>query len=185
MDQLTTVVQNLDPEQKGNEDLKYLITQVQNDITNESKTQANIVALHEFLETDKDYVLSPDDKATLEEVMTVLSSDQVVGVLGGNSYEKAKADILAITPQQLRDEIERKFMRLENPEGSALEYRSKKLNEIGALLHSKITRDPTQQRDDEITQSDMDIIVTPNLCKVAEYYTITTKTCSPDSVSES
>ncbi|MBO4517113.1 hypothetical protein J5751_06925 [bacterium] len=55
---------------------------------------------------------------------------------------------------------------------SQQDLRKEKLQDILTLIKSKSTENPDVQKNDEITKSDLDNIVVPNICKIMKYYNI-------------
>lgn len=45
------------------------------------------------------------------------------------------------------------------------------------MISQKITKNPTEQKPDEITKDDMDAIIVPNICKITLYHNIPSEKC--------
>jgi hypothetical protein len=45
------------------------------------------------------------------------------------------------------------------------------------MISQKITKTPQDQKPDEITKDDMDMIIVPNICKITKYHNIPSENC--------
>lgn len=176
MNDITLVLQNLNLKNKDNEQLQMLLVSLQKDLINTHKTQANVLALSNFLKTNKGYSLTEKNKKILELTINKLSDKTVVSALWWTEYDQAKGELISLSPtDELREELILKFTQFEDDD--SLDYKKGKLQEIWSLFSKKVAKDPKIQQDDEITKGDMNNLVTPNLCKIANYYLIQTTKC--------
>lgn len=168
------------------EDLKVLLINLQWWLLNESETQANTIALHEYLENQKK---SKKDEAETQEISWILSSltdETVLSSIWWTEYDIAKAEILGILPRNLRTKVSSLFNDFEAAETNFENWTSQQderksiLQNILQTIISKTTEDLKNQKDDEISKSDLDEVVVPNICKIMWYYNIVsnTNTCS-------
>lgn len=98
-------------------------------------------------------------------------------------YDIAKSEILQILPSNLKLDVEKLFVEFENvkwnteQELSENNQRKSILNRILTMISQKITKNPEDQKPDEIAKDDMDNIVVPNICKITKYYNIPSEKC--------
>jgi len=48
------------------------------------------------------------------------------------------------------------------------------------MISQKITNDIQNQKPDEITKDDMDMVIMPKFCQISEYYEIPSERCSSE-----
>ena len=168
------------------EDLKVLLINLQWWLLNDSETQANTIALHEYLENQKK---SKKDEAETQEISWIISSlsdNTVLSSIWWTEYQIAKAEILGILPRNLKTRVSSLFNDFETAEAdfenwtSQQDERKNILQEILQTIRSKTTEDLENQRDDEISKSDLDDVVVPNICKILNYYNIASNTNTCD-----
>lgn len=103
---------------------------------------------------------------------------QYPGVIWWTEYQIAKAEILWILPNNLRMKISSMFNDFESAEVNYENWTSKQderkeiLQEILQIIKNKVVQDFANQKDDEISKSDLDEVVIPNICKIMNYYAI-------------
>jgi hypothetical protein len=56
------------------------------------------------------------------------------------------------------------------------------LNKILALISQKITKNPEEQKPDEITKDDMEMTILPNICKITVYHNIPSEKCASEEI---
>ena len=165
------------------ENLKVLLLNLQQWLLSESETEANTIALHEYLASENRTDIEDSEKQEIGEIVSDLSTSNVVASIWWTEYQKAKAEILFILPRNLRTSVSKMFDDFEDAEAnfegswnSQLDERKSKLQEILNTIKSKTTDDLEHQWDDEITKSDLDNVVVPNICKIMDYYEIASST---------
>ncbi len=182
--EISNIINELDATVPANQDLIALLVNLQQNLLDEKATQANIIALQNFLDTNVEYVLEPWMEERLDSIVISLADSTVISWLWWSEYMQAKSEILAITPYNLRSDVEALFFDLENSdkytgdELSQKEYQKSILQEIINTYTAAIAVDPEKQTDNQITQDDMDYIIMPNICVIADYYQIVTETCA-------
>ena len=148
--------------------------------------QVNVVAIQEYLTNNPNTNLTNTEKDDLNWILTELTDSTTISAAGWNEYEYAKYEILAILPTNLQTEVEQLFFNFENAkwdkEKQIDEKEVKKwiLNQIITLVSSKIAQDPWNQWPDEISKSDMEDIIMPNMCVILNYYDIPSEKCISD-----
>ena len=164
------------------DNLKILLLNLQEWIISDSETEANIIALQEYLLNQQNLDIDDTQKDEIAGVVNELSTAAVVDAMWGTEYDKAKAEILWILPKNLKTTINSMFADFEVIESdyekwlSQQDKRKEKLQEILTAIQQKTTDDIDNQWDDEILKSDLDWIVVPNICKIMSYYEITSST---------
>ena len=168
------------------EDLKVLLLNLQEWLSDKSKTHTNTIALHEYLENQKK---SKKDEAETQEISWILNSlsdETVLSSIWWTDYEIAKAEILETLPKNLKTKVLSLFNDFEVAESNFEKGTSQKderksiLQEILQTIISKTTDDKKNQKSDEISKSDLDDVIVPNICKIMEYHKIesNTNTCT-------
>ena len=91
-----------------------------------------------------------------------------------------------ILPRNLKTKISSLFNDFEAAEANFENWTSQQderkniLQEILQTIRGKATEDLENQKDDEISKSDLDDVVVPNICKILNYYNITSNTNTCD-----
>ncbi len=164
------------------ENLKILLLNLQQGLVSEAEKEANTIALQEYLINWKDLNIEDDEKEKLMEIVNKLSNATVISALWWTEYDIAKQEILGILPTNLKTTVSRLFGDFEVAEAnfeswnSQLDERKNILQEILQTIKNKSTQDLANQKEDEITKSDLDEIVVPNICKIMNYYNIASNT---------
>lgn len=165
------------------ENLKVLLLNTQSSITDEVATQANVVALQEYLRKEKTDI-TDDQRNSIQEIIDWLSDSTVIWALWWTEYEIARAEILGILPISIRNKVSQKFTEFETIEWNSSDWlsqndkRKEKLNEIIQLIDWIIATNDASQTENEISKADMEDIILPNMCKITSYYWIASETCS-------
>ena len=179
---LTSLIYGISDE----DSLKTLLINLQKWILNKAENQGNVVAIQEYLTNNPNTNLTNTEKDDLNWILTELTDSTTISAAGWNEYEYAKYEILAILPTNLQTEVEQLFFNFENAkwdkEKQIDEKEVKKwiLNQIITLVSSKIAQDPWNQWPDEISKSDMEDIIMPNMCVILNYYDIPSEKCISD-----
>ena len=165
------------------ENLKILLLNLQEWLVSETETEANTIALHEYLSSETYIDADDSEKNEIWNIVDNLSNATVISAVWGTEYDIAKAEILWILPRNLRTTVSRLFNDFEIAEtnfqeswNSQLDERKAKLQEIINTIKWKTTQDIQNQKEDEITKSDLDEVIIPNICKIMNYYNIPSNT---------
>lgn len=160
------------------EDLKKLLLNLKEWIWDNSATDANVIAIYDYLTSGNNANIDDIQKQEIGNLVNDLSNSSVVAAIWWTEYDKAKAEILSILPSNLRTSVSAMFSDFEIIQTdienwmSQQDLRKEKLQDILTLIKSKSTENPDVQKNDEITKSDLDNIVVPNICKIMKYYNI-------------
>jgi len=171
-----------------NEWFKALLINLQKWIIDPVETQANLVAVQNYLLDESVSSLTDEERKEIQRIINELSDSTSISAMWGTEYDIAKKEILQILPSNLRIEIERLFVEFENVEWddeqqlSQNDKRKRVLNEMLSLISEKITKNVENQKPDEIIKEDMDSIIMPNICKIMNYYEIASEKCASDDV---
>lgn len=166
--------------------LKALLLNLQKWILNKSEIQGNVIAIQEYLANNPEVNLTDTEREDLSWILTELTDSTTISAAWWSVYDYAKYEILAILPTNLRVDVEKLFYDFENAKWDTEQWiaendvKKQKLNEILNVIKSKITDDELNQQADEITKSDMEDIIMPNMCKILDYYSIPSETCSSE-----
>lgn len=165
------------------ENLRILLLNLQQWLVSENETEANTIALHEYLQGENKMNIEETEKQEIWEIVSDLSTSTVVASIWWTEYDIAKAEILFILPRNLRTTVSRMFSEFEAAEAnyqgswnSQLDERKEQLQEILNTIKDNATEDLENQKEDEITKSDLDSVVVPNICKIMNYYNIPSNT---------
>lgn len=164
------------------DDLKLLLLNLQDWLISESETEANTIALQEYLVNGRNVTLDSNQKDEISNIVNELSNATVVSAMWWTDYDIAKAEILWVLPRNLRINIFKLFNDFEVAESDFEKWNSQQderkaiLQEILTTIQLKSTDDLQNQKDDEIAKSDLDEIVVPNICKIMNYYEIASST---------
>lgn len=164
------------------ENLKVLLLNLQEWLVSEWETEANTIALHEYLNSENQIDAEESEIQEIGDIVDNLSDSIVISAIWWTEYDTAKAEILWILPRNLRTTISRLFSDFEVAEAdfekwnTQLDERKQKLQEILTTIQWKATDDLEHQKEDEITKSDLDEVVVPNICKIMNYYEIASST---------
>ena len=182
-DRITKLINN-----STNEWFKALLINLQKWIIDPVETQANLVAVQNYLLDESVSSLTDEERKEIQRIINELSDSTSISAMWGTEYDIAKKEILQILPSNLRIEIERLFVEFENVEWddeqqlSQNDKRKRVLNEMLSLISEKITKNVENQKPDEIIKEDMDSIIMPNICKIMNYYEIASEKCASDDV---
>jgi len=176
-DKISWLLQNVE-----DENLRILLLNLQDWLISETETEANTIALQEYLNEEKNLKLDDVQKLEIQDLVGGLSNSTVVDAMWWTEYDKAKTEILLVLPKNLRTRVSNMFSDFEVISADSSNWlsqqdkRKEKLQEILNLIISKTTDDLENQGDDEITKSDLDWVVVPNICTIMGYYEITSTT---------
>jgi hypothetical protein len=95
----------------------------------------------------------------------------LVAAQWGTAYEQAKAEILLLAGTSRRPEVEPYFVAIENTNGSTDEIRNQ-LQLLTEYMQSQVGIEGG------IDQTDLNLIIMPNICRILNYYTIPSETCA-------
>lgn len=166
--------------------LKWLLLNLQKWIIDPIEVQSNVVAIQNYLTTNEELQLTDQQREDVQRIINELSDETTVSANWGTEYDIARAEILWILPTNLKVDVEKLFTEFENAKWdeelwlSENDQRKSILNKILALISQKITEDLENQKPDEITKDDMDLIIIPNFCKIMDYYDIPSERCSSE-----
>ncbi|HKL44223.1 MAG TPA: PKD domain-containing protein [Candidatus Absconditabacterales bacterium] len=189
LDEKTSAIYNKTSELIMNikeESLKGLLLNLQKGILDPIEIQSNVVAIQNYLTTTEEINITDQQKEDLQRIINELGDETTISANGGTDYDTAKAEILGILPTNLRVDIEKLFIEFENAKGdkeqglSENDQRKSILNKILTMISQKITNDIQNQKPDEITKDDMDMVIMPKFCQISEYYEIPSERCSSE-----
>lgn len=175
----TELITNLEEQ-----NLKWLLINLQKWIIDPIEIQSNIVAIQDYLVSNPELIISDKQKKDVQRIINELSDKTTISANWGTDYDIAKIEILDILPSNLKTDVKKLFVNFDNAKWNTElwitqnDQRKKILNQMVTLIAQKIADDPTQQKEDEITKDDMDLFIVPNLCKIMVYYNIPSESCS-------
>lgn len=179
---LTSLIYGISDEDQ----LKALLLNLQKWILNKSENQSNVIAIQEYLTNHPTINLTDTEYEDLNRILAELTDSTTISAAWWSVYDYAKYEILAILPTNLRVDVEKLFYEFENAKWNSDEWlwendvKKAILNEILSMIKSKVAKDETNQQADEITKSDMEDIIKPNMCIILDYYNIPSEACSSE-----
>lgn len=191
-DNISDIIATLDMNNDANVYLQSLLVTLKNGLLDKIDTKATVVAIKEYLGSH-DVSLTTEATTNLTGVLAGLSDDAVVAAEGGNEYDQAKAEILAILPHNLASDVMSQFVDFENivwwwqdenwdTLWSQQDKRKAILQNIVNLISASVADPGAEVGDDQINADDMDIVVMPNICKIMDFYTIASSSCVSDTL---
>lgn len=189
LDEKTSAIYNKTSELIMNikeESLKWLLLNLQKWILDPIEIQSNVVAIQNYLTTTEEINITDQQKEDLQRIINELWDETTISANWWTDYDTAKAEILWILPTNLRVDIEKLFIEFENAKWDKEQWLSENdqrksiLNKILTMISQKITNDIQNQKPDEITKDDMDMVIMPKFCQISEYYEIPSERCSSE-----
>lgn len=165
----------------SDENLRILLLNLQNWLLSESETTTNTIALQEYLASDNKINIELDQKEELLDIINELelTNPGIADLAWWTVYDKAKAEILWILPRNLRMLIVPMFNDFEIAESdienweTQQDHRKEILQNILNKINENATDDLESQTSSQIYRPDMEEVVIPNMCKIMDYYNIT------------
>ena len=148
-DKISWLLQNVE-----DENLRILLLNLQDWLISETETEANTIALQEYLNSEKNIKIDDAQKNEIQDLVGGLSNPTVVDAMWWTEYDKAKAEILLVLPKNLRTRVSGMFNDFEVIEADTANWlsqqdkRKEKRQEILNLIKSKSTDDLANQKDD-------------------------------------
>ena len=170
-DDISTLINGIDENTITNYTFKYLLESLRKNLTDVNQTTANVVELQNFLNENPIY-LDEKQNNLLQSIFTRLKNADTVSALGGNAYEKSKAEILALLPDGLSASVNLKFNSFESI-ADTLDGDAKK-NELTTILNY-ISEHAGEY---EMPQTDVQDFILPEFCNILDFYDITSSACS-------
>lgn len=189
-DTLSTLIDSLDATKVENSSLKDLLTNLKNNIIDDSITTSNVLDIQTYLSGNTNFTLSDQQTTDLQWVLKELLNQTIVSAQGGNVYEQAKTEILLAIPETLRTEVEGLFTQFETVESdpklalSQQDQRKQILNQIVALLGAKVVTlaDGQTLDSDQIDSTVMQGVILPKMCEIMQFYSIPSDRCVSDTL---
>ena len=172
---ITTLINGIEDTSIWNADLKHLLDILRKNLLDRNQTTSNVIALENHISESPIYI-DEGQKELLNSVISRLTNADTISAMGGTIYDQAKNEILATLPTNLRTEIEIMFTNFE-AEADNLDNDGKKEKLTAILNHIANNADAHQ-----IDRNDIDGIFLKEICRILDYYTITSQACHPDSV---
>lgn len=165
----------------ANADLRSLLILLRNNLSDKNAQRGSLIQIEEFLDKNEPK-LSKKQQEKLNGLINDLSDYATLSAKGAWTYEVAKEEILSLLPLELKKKILNGFAKFEALEaGSWTNFqgeRKKLLETISATIASNIAKSDQDIGENEIAGEDFQSIVKPNLCKIANEYTIMTQMCN-------
>lgn len=165
----------------ANADLKSLLVQLRNSLGDKNTQRASVTQIEQFL-SEKECKLTAQQETDLRLLINDLSDYVTLSAKGAGTYEIAKEEILSLLPLSLKKKILNGFTMFEEVENRSSidvqEERRKILETISATISANIAKSDKNIGEDEIANEDFQETVKPNLCKIANDYSIATKLCN-------
>ena len=109
---ITTLINGIEDRSIGNTDLKTLLDVLRKNLLDKHQTSATLVALQTHI-AESSIFIDAGQKELLDSIILRLSNSDTIAAMGGNAYEQARNEILALLPHNLRVEVEPMFVAFE------------------------------------------------------------------------
>lgn len=106
-----------------------------------------------------------------------MKGDSLIAASGGTPYDQAKAEIMLLAGDTLGAQLTPYFAAIESGEVSTPDDIRTQLQTI---LNTLIA---TVDQEGGIDDTDVNLVLMPNICRIMEYYEITSETCQSYAVS--
>lgn len=180
--ELSSLITTIDESSSvANADLRSLLILLRNTLGDKNAQRGSLIQVEEFLEKNSPQ-LTPNQKEKLTNLLHELSDYATLSAKGAGVYEVAKEEILSLLPIEVKKKILNGFSLFETSEGTPEEdvqtQRQKILESIAATIHQAVASSDQNIGENEIANDDYQEIVRPNLCKIANEYSIRTELCN-------
>ena len=115
------------------ENLKVLLINLQEWLISESETQANTIALHDYMQNQQSTVKDGAETNEISWILETLSDETVQSAIWWTEYDIAKQEILWILPIDLKAQVRNLFKKFETAEANYENWTSQQ-DEIKAIL---------------------------------------------------
>lgn len=167
---ITTLINGLNQSRRNdNATLVSYLDTLRKNLQNKNKVFSTVISIYELMET---WILEMDASQNnlLHSVLDRLSNDDIASYIGStNIYADNKAEILAILPDPLKQQIQQKFLEFEDHESES--DPNDKFRALASIFN-------TITQADIIDRVDVENIILPDFCNILEYYEISEKTRS-------
>ena len=170
---ITTLINGIEDRSIGNTDLKTLLDVLRKNLLDKHQTSATLVALQTHI-VESSIAIDAGQKELLDSIIARLSNSDTIAAMGGNAYEQARNEILALLPHNLRNEVEPMFVAFElQAERLDTEAKRQKLTDILNYISQNAG---AYQMD----QNDVNGFIVPEFCNILAYYDIQSSACIRD-----
>jgi hypothetical protein len=172
---ITTLINGIEDSTIGNTDLKTLLDVLRKNLLDKNQTTATVVQIQNHIK-ETSIQIDQGQKELLESLLMRLSNGDTISALGGNAYEQARDEILALLPHNLKTEVEPMFASFE-VQAERLDGEAKK-KILTDILNYISKNAPAYSMD----QNDIDGIILPQFCTILSYYDIQSNSCATDAL---
>ena len=166
---ITAIVDSLDPTQ---ENIKYLISNLnslKDALTDKDQYSSLVVTIRNDLDTIGSD-LTADQTNKIDEVLNKLTNEGISAALQGSDYDIAKQEILTLTPEAIRDDVQTQFDAFDKANGNK-DLMSQSLTQMKLYFKN-------QQGSGIIDGVTLEL-VNEQLCVISNYYSIDDPDCVP------
>ncbi|MFA5747732.1 MAG: PKD domain-containing protein [Candidatus Absconditabacterales bacterium] len=160
---------------------KILLVNLRDGLIDKINTKSNLVSIKDFLQKNE-IKLSNEQNTILQSIFTKLTDKSVAAAGGGTEYEKSKAEILSILPDNLAVEIQSLFQEFEsaeldsNSKISQQDQRKAILQKIVDNITKNVATDGTDIGENQVDPVYMKSIML-SICNIMKIYTIQSNAC--------
>jgi hypothetical protein len=180
-DEITALVRTLDVSQPQINELKTLLLDLRKNLSDTTETAAVIPTIRTFLSEQKP-ALTQEQKDKLDLILKSLDTEATKAADGAGVLEKAKAEILLLTPTSLKSKIEEHFNAIEKADGNKDKIKTS-LQELLKELGAAVAPSSDVVGPNQIDPVDFES-VRGNICEIAGFYEIQTTNCVQETVDE-
>lgn len=170
----------------GYDNLKTLLTTLRDWLVDEVDTKSNVVSLKDYVNKQIEFKFDDQQQSLLNWIFLKLSDKSVVAAGWWSEYEKAKAEIMLVIPDERYSNIATLFQEFESVIDNNLssdktvsqqDKRKEVLQKIIDAINLHTATEWSTPKDNEIDNFDFENTIKPNICNITKFYNITTKAC--------
>ncbi len=186
-DEITDIIKKIDSSITWNQNLLAELLKLRNSLWSNADVADSVVTLYWILEKDNDVKITKEVRNQIERLLESLSNAWVVAALWWWKYEQAKQEILSILPPNLKTDVKPYFQQIDDilkQQKWSWDLTDATKDKIKTLLNNIIQRiskntvvNYDEQWENDILKDDFDLVIQPQICEIANYYKIKTKTC--------
>lgn len=170
----------------GYDNLKIHLKTLRDWLIDKSDTKSNIISLKDFLNKQVDLKFDDQQQLLLNSIYLKLSDKSVIAADWWSEYDKSKAEIMLVIPDEWYSNIDLLFQEFESAVSvtwdseplSQQDSRKVILQKIIDAISLHVSSEWVTPKDNEIDYFDFENTIKPNICKITSFYNIITKACS-------
>lgn len=184
-DLINQALETIDADHEANKYVREQLINARNNIVDSNDIKAIVISLENYIQTNE-VLLSVTEKEIIDQIIEKTTDKSVSAALGDNIYEQAKAEILWFTPKNIESTVINLFTQFEQAQGTQTQnlqdIQKQILQQILTTIAQTVAPSSDQIEDNQIDPVDMETIILPNICSIAQFYNIATENCSSETL---